>query len=191
MKIHTRVVVAVIVAEQEKAGAIDLSGGDAVISAMVWMSCDDAVGSPADADSMVIEVTNDGTNWVEVMEVTADTNEDGGISAADADWYPRSFLVSDHVEPTADVQVRFAVSDNPNNSVTEAGIDEFNIDRVLCEDGPVCGGDFDDNGVVNGNDLAVVLAGWGTSNPAGDTNNDGVINGVDLATVLASWGVCP
>ena len=172
-------------------GAIDLSGGDAVISAMVWMSCDDAVGSPADADSMVIEVTNDGTNWVEVMEVTADTNEDGGISAADADWYPRSFLVSDHVEPTADVQVRFAVSDNPNNSVTEAGIDEFNIDRVLCEDGPVCGGDFDDNGVVNGNDLAVVLAGWGTSNPAGDTNNDGVINGVDLATVLASWGVCP
>ena len=171
-------------------GAIDLEGGDAVISAMVWMSCDDAVGSPADADSMVIEVTNDGSNWVQVMEVTADTNEDGSITAADADWFSRSFLVSDHVEPTADVQVRFAVSDNPNNSVTEAGVDEFNIDRVLCEDGPACAGDFDGNGVVNGNDLAVVLAGWGTSNPAGDTNNDGTINGIDLATVLASWGSC-
>ena len=171
-------------------GAIDLEGGDAVISAMIWMSCDDAVGSPADADSMVIEVTNDGSNWVQVMEVTADTNEDGSITAADADWFSRSFLVSDHVEPTADVQVRFAVSDNPNNSVTEAGVDEFNIDRVLCEDGPACAGDFDGNGVVNGNDLAVVLAGWGTSNPAGDTNNDGTINGIDLATVLASWGSC-
>lgn len=171
-------------------GVIDLGGGDAVLSAMVWMSCDDAIGSPADADSMVIEVTNDGTNWVEVMEVTADTDEDGSITAADGNWYPRSFLVSDHVEPTADVQVRFAVSDNPNNSVTEAGVDEFNIDRVLCEDGPVCGGDFDGNGVVNGIDLAVVLAGWGTGNADGDTNNDGIINGIDLATVLASWGTC-
>ena len=35
---------------------------------------------------------------------------------------------------------------------------------------------------------------WGQSGakfPAADCNGDGVINGVDLAIVLAGWGGCP
>ena len=172
-------------------GVIDLDGGDAVISAMVWMACDDAIGSPGDADSMLIEVTNNGSNWVQVFEVTADANEDGSIDSSDGNWFERSFLVSDYVEPSATVQVRFVVSDDPNNSVTEAGVDEFSIDRVICEDGPSCDGDRDGNGVVNGNDLAIVLASWGSDNPASDINGDGNTDGIDLASILATWGVCP
>ena len=68
---------------------------------------------------------------------------------------------------------------------------QFSIDRVICEDGPSCDGDRDGNGVVNGNDLAIVLASWGSDNPASDINGDGNTDGIDLASILATWGVCP
>lgn len=53
--------------------------------------------------------------------------------------------------------------------------------------------DLDSNEVVNGADLAALLASWGAcATPfapcAADLNNDGVINGADLAALLAAWG---
>ncbi len=52
---------------------------------------------------------------------------------------------------------------------------------------PTSPGDVNSDGIVNGADLAAVLAGWGTSDDQPDTNNDGVVDGIDLATVLADW----
>ncbi|MFZ1936923.1 MAG: dockerin type I domain-containing protein [Thermoguttaceae bacterium] len=52
-------------------------------------------------------------------------------------------------------------------------------------------GDTNLDGVVNGKDLATVLADWGKTGQVwaqGDVNYDGVVNGKDLATVLANWG---
>ncbi len=46
--------------------------------------------------------------------------------------------------------------------------------------------DLNGDGVVNGADLAALLAQWGTAGPA-DLNGDGVVNGADLATLLANW----
>lgn len=51
-----------------------------------------------------------------------------------------------------------------------------------------CVGDFDANGFVDGADLGVVLASWGTS--TNDLDGDGIVNGVDLVLLLGSWGVC-
>ncbi len=62
-----------------------------------------------------------------------------------------------------------------------------------CEVDP-CPGDITNNGVVNGTDLAAVLAAWGSdgSNKFDcDIDNDGVVSGSDLAFVLAGWGACP
>ena len=62
-----------------------------------------------------------------------------------------------------------------------------------CEVDP-CPGDVTNNGVVNGTDLAAVLAAWGSdgSNKFDcDIDNDGVVSGSDLAFVLAGWGACP
>ena len=50
---------------------------------------------------------------------------------------------------------------------------------------PIAGHD----GVVNGNDLGVLLSSWGTSGP-GDLNNDGTVNGLDLGLLLSAWGPC-
>jgi formylglycine-generating enzyme required for sulfatase activity len=54
-----------------------------------------------------------------------------------------------------------------------------------------CPGDVIPNGVVNGTDLAEVLASWGPcSSCSADTNRDGQVNGQDLAAVSGGWGAC-
>jgi len=48
--------------------------------------------------------------------------------------------------------------------------------------------------VVNGADIAAVLAFWGPAGntlPATDINRDGYVNGADLAVLLGGWGPCP
>jgi len=46
--------------------------------------------------------------------------------------------------------------------------------------------DLNNDGVVNGADLAILLGQWGTSSSA-DLNGDGVVNGGDLAILLGNW----
>ena len=50
--------------------------------------------------------------------------------------------------------------------------------------------DLNGDGVVNGADLALVLADWGEPclGCPSDINDDGLVNGADLALVLAAWG---
>jgi len=59
------------------------------------------------------------------------------------------------------------------------------IDAVDC-----CPGDANNDGVVDGGDLAIILGNWGASQ-TGDLNGDGVVDGSDLALVLGNWGLCP
>jgi probable HAF family extracellular repeat protein len=48
-------------------------------------------------------------------------------------------------------------------------------------------GDLDLDGQVDADDLALILAAWGTNDPIADLNDDGTVNGADLGTLLASW----
>lgn len=64
---------------------------------------------------------------------------------------------------------------------------EFARDAVDPED---CAADLNGDLAVDGNDLGLLLAGWG--NPgATDLNADGVTDGTDLGLLLAAWGPCP
>lgn len=47
--------------------------------------------------------------------------------------------------------------------------------------------DFDCDGAVGGIELSMILAAWGTKDPALDLDGDGVIGGGDLTMVLAAW----
>jgi formylglycine-generating enzyme required for sulfatase activity len=52
-----------------------------------------------------------------------------------------------------------------------------------------CAADADGDGVVNGNDLAIVLGSWGPCvGCPGDLNANGLVNGEDLAVALTRWG---
>lgn len=47
--------------------------------------------------------------------------------------------------------------------------------------------DVNNDGFVNGVDLAIVLGAWGSANAQADIDDNGTVDGVDLASVLASW----
>ncbi len=53
-----------------------------------------------------------------------------------------------------------------------------------------CPADLSGDSVVNSQDLASLLAGWGGSGPA-DLNGDGIVTAADLASLLSGWGACP
>jgi hypothetical protein len=161
--------------------AFDLAGEDAFVSFSAWFFCDD-VGVTG-ADFLNIEVSNNnGTSWVPVQS----------IATTNSSWQAKTFRVSDFVEPSATVRVRFIASDLGNNSITEAGIDNFEIQTILCPAG--CTGDFTGDTVVDGADLAVLLGVWGTTGTpgfTGDLTADGLVDGADLAALLGGWGACP
>ena len=73
---------------------------------------------------------------------------------------------------TCDIESRFSFDVNEN------GVPD------KCEDLLV--GDLNGDGVVNGADLAALLAQWGGSGSA-DLNNSGSVDGADLAALLANW----
>ena len=56
-----------------------------------------------------------------------------------------------------------------------------------------CTGDLNNDLVVNGLDLGILLGAWGPCGapcPA-DLNGDGAVNGQDLGILLGAWGACP
>ena len=57
-----------------------------------------------------------------------------------------------------------------------------------------CTGDLNNDLVVNGLDLGILLGNWGpcSGTPCqGDINQDNVVNGQDLGILLGAWGACP
>lgn len=54
---------------------------------------------------------------------------------------------------------------------------------------PACTADISGNGVVDGQDLGMLLAAWET--PDADLTCDGTTNGADLGVLLGAWGKCP
>lgn len=72
--------------------------------------------------------------------------------------------------------------------------DSVNSVHTICkiqlgDEGSSCPADLDDDGDVDGTDLATLLAQWGTNGSA-DINGDGTVNATDLSSVLAAWGNC-
>ena len=77
----------------------------------------------------------------------------------------------------------------------EMGYPDFNwVTELSVELGEApCGPDLNGDGVVGGEDLAVLLAFWGsckTSDCPADFDGDGAVTGADLSVLLASWGFC-
>ena len=58
-------------------------------------------------------------------------------------------------------------------------------------DATPCVGDLNDDEVVDGADISLVLGYWGHLDTAYDVDGDGRVDGADLAMVLGAWGACP
>ncbi|MCX6664808.1 MAG: C25 family cysteine peptidase [Euryarchaeota archaeon] len=111
----------------------DLSGAvDPLLQYARWFTNDDL-----DQDRLIVEISNDnGASWI-LIESVPDTHG----------WVKRTIHIADYVSLTSQVKVRFSVADVPNNSVTEAAIDDVKIFYTECNmfftvDGQV----FEDDG---------------------------------------------
>jgi len=90
------------------------------------------------------------------------------------------------------------------------GCDQAACCRTVCESDPFCcesewdsicvsealslcgcPADFNGDGTVDGADLGLLLAEWGTSNCPFDLNGADGVDGADLGILLAAWGPCP
>ena len=69
-------------------------------------------------------------------------------------------------------------------------VNDFLLELLGADTLTDCPGDLNSDGVVDGTDLAPLLADWGANGSAADVNKDGTVNGIDLAELLSSWGIC-
>ncbi|MFN0060158.1 MAG: FG-GAP-like repeat-containing protein [Planctomycetota bacterium] len=159
---------------------IDLAGTDGAISFAAWFVSND--DTPSQLDVLDVAVSNNGgTNWTPVMS----------IATTSATWQTFSFQVGAYVAPTANVRVRFTANDSPNNSLTEAGIDDFTVQAFECNSEPTfVRGDANDDGQNNISDPIFLLSYIFASGTApscqksADGNDDGGLNIADVISIL-------
>ena len=107
----------------------DLSGTSApTVSYWRWYLND---GNGTVDDRFVVQITDDGTTWVDV-EVLGPT-----VGDTSGGWFQHSFSVADFVGLTSSVRLRFIAEDIGTGSIVEAAIDDFVIEDVPC--GPCSG----------------------------------------------------
>lgn len=94
----------------------DLSGyTQATLSYYRWYSND--TGSSPNQDYWVVEITSNGTTWVQLENT----------NVSNRSWTLESFNVGSYVSLTNQVRVRFIASDYEPGSIVEAGVDDFSI----------------------------------------------------------------
>ena len=149
---------------------------NAIISYSQW------VYASSSSDQLTVEVTNNnGASWIPVATV----------AGTGSSWQNASFAVSDFVEPTNQVRVRFSISDGSPDHIVEAGIDEFRVLNVVCG---ACAADITGDQSVNVDDLLAIINNWGACpgcaadvSPAG--GND-IVDVDDLLMIINAWGTC-
>jgi len=154
----------------------DLSDSDAVVSYWRWYH----ISTTIDDEFLVQISNNNGSTWTTVERLTDRT----------APWQYAEWVVGNYITPTAQMRIRFYAIDNPNNSIVEALVDDFEIRKIDCNP-PFAKGDLNCDGQVNFGDInPFVLA---LTNPAGyaaqfpncdimlgDINGDGLVNFGDI-----------
>jgi len=170
-------------------GAADVDGGITTLLSPVfdmsqmdeptieyWFWYSNNLGGAPNADSMPVEISNNGgTSWVMLEDVAVNPGA----------WTKRSWRVRSFVTPTANVRVRFVARDLATGSLVEAGVDDFKVINVDCT--ASIPGDINGDGVVNAGDLAGLLGSWGATSGPADINGDGIVDAVDLSILISNW----
>ncbi len=183
------------------AGASDVDGGkttlisphlstgaldEATISYWRWYS--NSAGAGANDDVFVVDISSDGGHtWVNLETIgPAGPDTSGG-------WRFARFRVSDFVEPTDQVRVRFIASDFDPPSLVEAAIDAVRVSDYDCTE--PCPADLIQDGSIGIPDLLALLSQWGAcpaENPcAADLDGNDSVGVSDLLLMLENWGMCP
>ncbi len=153
-------------------GTYDLSAyASPVVGYWRWYSND---GNGAVDDSFRVDVTANGTTWVNVETLGP------GHAQASGGWFYHQFNVTDFIAQTNTVRVRFAAEDLGSGSIVEAAIDDFEITEADCTGyAAFCSGDGSGTDCPCGNTGA---AGAGCAN---STGTSGLLAGSGAASVAS------
>ncbi|MEM1331562.1 MAG: S8 family serine peptidase [Planctomycetota bacterium] len=121
------------------AGNSDVDGGSTVLTSPMldatglenptvsyqrWLVND--IGSNGNLETMVVEISNDGGGTWTILETVDPTSLE-----ASGGWIYKEFSISEFVTPTADLQLRFTVSDDVA-TVIEGGVDDVRLFGAQC-----------------------------------------------------------
>ncbi|MEE2681997.1 MAG: cellulose binding domain-containing protein [Planctomycetota bacterium] len=135
-------------------------------------------------------------SWMGTPEVlhywNCEASESGGRRILEHVWY------NETIQPGDSVVLGFTgVGDwppSPMDTRINGVLIDVMIEGELMQpgDGPVatCVADLDESGVVNGEDLALVIAKWNTDDELADLDRSGQVDGADLTLLLSQWGEC-
>jgi hypothetical protein len=85
-----------------------------------WVWYTNNRGSNPDSDTWGVQVSDDGSSWVDLENTTSSTNA----------WVEREFNLEEHTSLTDEVQLRFVARDEGGGSLVEAAIDDFSLVAV-------------------------------------------------------------
>ncbi len=120
-------------------------------------------------DPFTVEVSNNnGSTWVQARSFTGQTG-----------WRTDSFSVQDFVPLTSQVRVRFNSRDNPNDSLTESAVDDFEVSTSGCP--PTCYADCNGVGGLTVADFACFQTRFVAGDPYADCNGVGGLTVADFA----------
>ena len=138
-------------------------GPEARIRFAAWFTNDDG-----DEDRLDIEMSDDnGDTWTLAESIA-------GMPAA---WTVRTYRVADFVTVNDRFKMRFSATDNPNNSVTEAAIDAFQIVRMSCD---ACRADMNGDGSLDIFDFLEFQNAFASGDPRADFDGDGQLTIFDF-----------
>ncbi|MFG0284533.1 MAG: GC-type dockerin domain-anchored protein [Phycisphaerales bacterium JB039] len=152
----------------------DLSGlAGASISYARWFTNDTG------DDQLTVEVSdNGGASWT-LVESVGDS----------ADWVVADHQVNQFVSMTSQFRVRFSATDNPNNSITEGGIDAFKLRSVECV---TCRADLTGDGSLDIFDFLEFQNLFGAGDLTADFTGDGALDIFDFLAFQNEFAAgCP
>jgi V8-like Glu-specific endopeptidase len=112
---------------------ISIPDPDAEISFAYWW-----FNHTLDTDPFDVEISENGIDWTPVFSLT-------GADSSNT-WETYVFQAGEFVTVPTTIRLRFSTADIPNNSTTEAGVDDVRVRRIVCSD---TFGDADGDGDVD------------------------------------------
>lgn len=152
---------------------------------------DTATGEPADLDLALTARATTEPDAPRVIKVLRNDRANGVLALAPADdivvpGAPK-LIVADEFDPVTGADI-VSLSLGGAQSL-QGGEPAATASLVPSTVKPRCmQGDLNCDGSIDANDLAIVLAAWGTNDPAADIDGSGVVDASDLSFILANWG---
>lgn len=164
---------------------LDLSGAlDPVLRYWFWYS--NSISANPNEDVFEVDVSADGGQTWTPLDVFGPTGSGPG-------WRLRELHLTDVIQPSAQVRIRFVASDYGGDSRVEAAVDDLVVFDAACPS-PNCLADLNGDGQRDLLDLSLLLAAYGTceGGPGYDTSADldgsSCVDLGDLSTLLSVFG---